>query len=241
MAEREPTSWAFIGCIFSQLWPHTCARMLAPGSDAPPAGQGIGHGTPGKQNRRGIEAAPTDGKAKFKFDRDMVISAGLRLLPDLRSSPHAFLSHRGTSSLPHRAFSLTSHLTENWATIRGEAQALLRDRTSIPSIRELSADHKKKAVDDKWRSFFFLGLRPAGRSQLRTLSPNHPHARENSRSVERPIFRYSPGRAHTASYRSDQSHHHRPYGPDSTPQPTGLPYADRRSRSDLGRGSRRHL
>jgi beta-hydroxylase len=38
--------------------------------------------------------------------------------------------------------------------IRDEAAILLRDRMSIPSVREISPDHGKIALDGKWRSFF---------------------------------------------------------------------------------------
>ena len=58
---------------------------------------------------------------------------------------------------PNSLFPWTSYLEENWSVIRGEAEALLRDGISVPSLREISPDHKKIALDDKWRSFFFWG------------------------------------------------------------------------------------
>jgi hypothetical protein len=39
----------------------------------------------------------------------------------------------------------------------GQAAEILRDRMAVPSIREVSPDHDKIALDEKWRSFFFWG------------------------------------------------------------------------------------
>lgn len=95
--------------------------------------------------------------AKFKLDRDAVIAAGLRVLPAfdrllMRSSATA--EHQ---VFPNALFAWAPYLEANWSTIRDEAQDLLRDRMSVPSIREISPDHDKIAVDDKWRSFFLWG------------------------------------------------------------------------------------
>jgi len=54
------------------------------------------------------------------------------------------------------AFPWAKHLEENWTTIREEAEHLLRDRESIPLLRDLSSDHKRIA-DTRWKSFFLWG------------------------------------------------------------------------------------
>ncbi|HEY2068139.1 MAG TPA: aspartyl/asparaginyl beta-hydroxylase domain-containing protein [Rhizomicrobium sp.] len=88
------------------------------------------------------------------FSRDTVIDFGQRMLPAfdrmiMRSS--AIEEH---SVFPPRLFDWIPYLEANAGTIREEAQKLLTDRMSIPSIREISPDHGKIAVDGKWRSFF---------------------------------------------------------------------------------------
>jgi beta-hydroxylase len=58
---------------------------------------------------------------------------------------------------PNSTFGWTGFLEASTPAIRAEAEALLRDRMSVPSVREISPDHAKIAVDDKWRSFFLWG------------------------------------------------------------------------------------
>jgi beta-hydroxylase len=62
---------------------------------------------------------------------------------------------------PNELFPWTDDLEENWSPIRDEARQFLKDTSRIPSVRELSPDHHKIAVDDKWRSYFLwaYGLR----------------------------------------------------------------------------------
>ena len=103
------------------------------------------------------EARSTGARPKFKFDRNIVISAGLRLLPVVDRLLMMFAATKEHQVFPNELFPWTSHLAGNLSAIRDEAQALLRDRTSIPSVRELSSDHEKIAVDDNWRSFFLWG------------------------------------------------------------------------------------
>lgn len=96
-------------------------------------------------------------RARFKFDRAQIISIGLRILPILDRLLMRFAATEEYKVFPNELFPWISYLEENWSVIRDEAQTLLRDRMSVPSIRELSSDHEKIAVDDKWRSFFFWG------------------------------------------------------------------------------------
>jgi len=94
---------------------------------------------------------------KLKPDRDMAISIGLWLLPLLDRILMRFAVTDEYQIFPNELFAWTVHLVENWSVIRDEAQNLLRNRMSVPSVRELSSDHKKIAIDEKWRSFFFWG------------------------------------------------------------------------------------
>lgn len=110
----------------------------------------------GEANSR-PEAAQKSPRAKFALDRELLISAGLRLLPILDHLLMRFAVTEEYQIFPNDLFPWTSYLGENWSVIRDEAQALLRNPSAMPSVRELSADHEKIAVDDKWRSFFFWG------------------------------------------------------------------------------------
>jgi beta-hydroxylase len=86
-----------------------------------------------------------------------VIAIGLRLLPALDRLLMLFAATEDLQVFPNEFFPWTDHLAANWSIIRDEAIELLADRMSVPSIREISPDHDKIAVDDKWRSFFFWG------------------------------------------------------------------------------------
>lgn len=95
--------------------------------------------------------------AKFKFDRDLVISTAQRLLPGFDRLLMRSAKTEEHEVFPNEVFPWIPYLESNWSTIRGEAETLLRDRMSVPSVREISPDHAKIAVDDKWRSFFLWG------------------------------------------------------------------------------------
>jgi aspartyl/asparaginyl beta-hydroxylase (cupin superfamily) len=96
-------------------------------------------------------------RAKFRIDRDRVVAFGLRVLPVVDRFLMRFAVTAEHQIFPNDLFPWTAHLAANWSAIRDEAQVLLRDRMSVPSIREISADHEKIALDEKWRSFFFWG------------------------------------------------------------------------------------
>jgi ornithine lipid ester-linked acyl 2-hydroxylase len=54
-------------------------------------------------------------------------------------------------------FGWTQILRDNWQTILGEAQAVLRNPEAVPLLDEVSPDHKRIAPPGKWRSFFLRG------------------------------------------------------------------------------------
>ena len=90
----------------------------------------------------------------FELDRDAVMWAGLRALDSVAVRCSMVEEHQ---IFPNAIFPWTEHLEAEWRTIRAEADEVLRDRRSIPPVRELSPDHRKIAVDDRWRSFFLWG------------------------------------------------------------------------------------
>ncbi|MBI3678296.1 MAG: aspartyl/asparaginyl beta-hydroxylase domain-containing protein [Proteobacteria bacterium] len=99
--------------------------------------------------------------AQLRLDREAVIAAGKRVLPILDSVFMRFTAIEDRQIIPNELFPWTKDLEDGWGPIRDEARQFLRDTSSIPSVRELSPDHHKIAVDDKWRSYFLwaYGLR----------------------------------------------------------------------------------
>ncbi len=86
--------------------------------------------------------------------RDAVIAAGLRILPAFDRLLMRSTAIEEHQVFPNALFDWTPYLEANTPAIRAEAQSLLGDAMSIPSIREISPDHDKIALDGKWRSFF---------------------------------------------------------------------------------------
>lgn len=112
---------------------------------------------PGNQANSRPQAVRKGRKTIFALDRELVISAGLRLLPILDRVLMRYATSDEYRIFPNELFPWTSYLAQNWSVICDEARGLLHDPSAIPSVRELSSDHEKIAVDDKWRSFFFWG------------------------------------------------------------------------------------
>lgn len=50
-----------------------------------------------------------------------------------------------------------SVLQDNWETIREEARAVMRNRSEIPPIGDISPDHRRIAQNAAWKSYFFEG------------------------------------------------------------------------------------
>jgi ornithine lipid ester-linked acyl 2-hydroxylase len=105
---------------------------------------------------RGNNASPHPSKGKWA-GRDAAISIALCVLPLVDRFLMRFAATDDYEIFPNALFPWTSYLEANWSVIRDEAEGLLRDGTPVPSLREISPDHKKIAIDDKWRSFFFWG------------------------------------------------------------------------------------
>jgi beta-hydroxylase len=93
----------------------------------------------------------------FGFDREWIIQTGLSLLPGFDRLLMRFAVGKDQPVIPNATFSWTGYIEAQAPVIRAEAERLLRDRMSVPSIREVSPDHDKIALDDKWRSFFLWG------------------------------------------------------------------------------------
>lgn len=94
---------------------------------------------------------------KIGLSRERFISTALSVLPVMDRLLMRSATMREQPILPNSSFPWTSYLEANASAIHAEASTLLRDRMSIPSIREISPDHAKIAVDEKWRSFFLWG------------------------------------------------------------------------------------
>lgn len=95
--------------------------------------------------------------AKFKFDRDLVISTAQRVLPAFDRLLMRSAATPEYEVFPKDVFPWIPYLESQTPTIRAEAASLLRDRMSVPSVREISPDHAKIATDERWRSFFLWG------------------------------------------------------------------------------------
>jgi beta-hydroxylase len=102
-------------------------------------------------------APPTQRRVGFRIDREKIIEFGLRILPAIDRLLMRFAIGREQPIVPNTIFPWADELQANWRVIRDEAEALLQDRRVAPPLREISSDHDKIAVDDKWRSFFFWG------------------------------------------------------------------------------------
>jgi len=93
----------------------------------------------------------------FGFNRDLVIGTAQRLLPGFDRLLMRSSILPETPVVRTAAFDWIPYLEANWRTIRDEAETLLQDRMSVPSVIEVSPDHAKIATDGKWRSFFLFG------------------------------------------------------------------------------------
>lgn len=89
--------------------------------------------------------------------RETFISTALRILPAFDRLLMKSAATKEYQVFPNSIFPWTDYLKAQTPVIRTEAETLLRDRMSVPSVREISPDHAKIAVDDKWRSFFLWG------------------------------------------------------------------------------------
>ena len=56
-------------------------------------------------------------------------------------------------------FDWVVQLEANWESIRDEALAVLEQPDDVPPLREVSPDHSRIAIDDKWKVFFLWGYR----------------------------------------------------------------------------------
>jgi ornithine lipid ester-linked acyl 2-hydroxylase len=113
-------------------------------------------GRPRSPIDRGTNASSHPSIGKW-VARDAAISLALWVLPFVDRFLMRFAATDDYKIFPNALFPWTSYLEANWSVIRDEAEGLLRDGIPVPSLREISPDHKKIALDDKWRSVFFWG------------------------------------------------------------------------------------
>ncbi len=95
--------------------------------------------------------------AKLGLSREGFISAAQGALPYFDRVLMWSAEMPEHEIFPNSAFPWIAELEAGTPTIRAEAEALLKDRMSVPSVREISPDHGKIALDEKWRSFFLWG------------------------------------------------------------------------------------
>jgi aspartyl/asparaginyl beta-hydroxylase (cupin superfamily) len=93
----------------------------------------------------------------FGFDRDKFIEGAQRLLPAFDRLLMRSSAEPERPVIPASVFPWRGYLESNWQTVRDEARELLHDPMLVPSVREVSPDHAKIALDEKWRSFFLYG------------------------------------------------------------------------------------
>ena len=60
-----------------------------------------------------------------------------------------------TPVLDTSLFEWAGRLEANWREVRAECDLLLAERDAIPPLGAISPYHRRVAVDDRWRSFFF--------------------------------------------------------------------------------------
>jgi len=61
------------------------------------------------------------------------------------------------SVLDAAQFDWAGQIAFHWEAIRDEAMAVYAHANAIPPLRRISADHRRIAPDDTWRSFFLIG------------------------------------------------------------------------------------
>ena len=84
-----------------------------------------------------------------------------RLGKKLRPQFNNFLAKNSLIGNPaffdKQQFPWTAELERNWETVRDEVNQLLQNNVAIPTLREISPDHRRIAKDSGWRSFFLWG------------------------------------------------------------------------------------
>jgi beta-hydroxylase len=88
------------------------------------------------------------------FDRDRFIAAAQSALPAFDRLLMKSAATEEHQIYPNALFPWTRDLQANAGIIRAEAKAVLHNPLDAPSLRDISPDHAKIAVDGKWRSFF---------------------------------------------------------------------------------------
>lgn len=55
-------------------------------------------------------------------------------------------------------FPALQSLEDNWQTVRGELDVLLKDRELLPTFQSISRDQRRIAKGDRWKTFILLGF-----------------------------------------------------------------------------------
>src|ERR1700758_4149903 len=81
--------------------------------------------------------------ARFGLGRDTIVSVGQKILPAFDRLIMRSAATPEHQVFPNETFSWIPYLESQTPVIRREAEMILRDRMSVPSVREISPDHAK--------------------------------------------------------------------------------------------------
>lgn len=89
--------------------------------------------------------------------RPFILRQGKKIRPFLNRLIAPWSLVPNTPVLASEQFNWTEALRKKWPMIREEALTVLRTPKSAPALRDVSPDHMRIAIDDRWRSFFLIG------------------------------------------------------------------------------------
>jgi len=89
--------------------------------------------------------------------RAFIVRTGRKLRPWINGAIAKWSLVPDKPVLDKADFPWTSILEENWEIIQTELQALLEYRDVLPSLHEISPDHRRITKDESWKSFFLWG------------------------------------------------------------------------------------
>lgn len=96
-------------------------------------------------------------EASNKGKRSIVYRTGKKLRPLFNHCLAKSSLVANTPFFDKQTFPWTAKLEANFPAIRAEAEQLLKDRDSIPALRDISPDHRRIAKTQSWQSYFLWG------------------------------------------------------------------------------------
>ncbi len=115
------------------------------------------NGTSNHDRKRGaIMASKTMASGK-DLNRSVIVRVGKKIRKKINPYLKRYSKIGDDAVMDRRHFPWLSLLEVQWEVIRNEAEALMPYREVIPPLSELSPDHARLDVEQKWRSFFLYG------------------------------------------------------------------------------------